>query len=180
MAHDDGEVGDPDAPGGPVPLEGRRRPPLTPRQRLWVVAAAVAPVAVLGVGLVPAAVVGGFGAGDVVAGAVVYGGLVGLAAAFVAVDRVHARQCPRCGYENDRQAASCERCAYDVARRPRFACTERHRVYVDPGRCHCGRRLQELPVARGLRRELVVALKLGGGLLAFLLVVGVALRVLEG
>ena len=40
--------------------------------------------------------------------------------------------------------ATCARCGYDVRERPRYACTEGHRVAYDPGMCDCGRRLLPL------------------------------------
>jgi hypothetical protein len=132
--------------------------------------------------LVLAAVAAGTGAsaGDVVVAACVYGGLLGLAAGFVAVDRLQARQCPRCTFRNLRRASACEDCGYDLVRRPRYACSERHAVHLAPGLCGCGRRVQELDVARGVGREVRFMLRAGLWLLAFLLIVGLLLRNLPG
>ncbi|MBW3662079.1 MAG: hypothetical protein KY469_03180 [Actinobacteria bacterium] len=155
------------------------RGPLTPRQRVRVAVAAIAPVGLAALVLLPFAIRGGHGADDVLVGALVYGGLVGLALGFVAVDRAHAWRCPRCGADHGRGAVRCGRCGYDLATRPRYACDERHAVYLDPGTCECGRRLRPVGTARGIAREVVVAVVVGGVLLAFLLIVGVVLRWIE-
>ena len=152
---------------------------LTGRERRLVLGAAIGPVLLAAVVLVPIALLTGAGAGEVAGAALVYGGLLGLAAAFVAVDRLQARQCPRCHRRNPRRAGRCD-CGYDLRGRPRFACDQRHAVYLDPGRCECGGRLQELPTARGVGPQVVVVLKIGAWLLAFLLGVGVLLNVLDG
>ena len=155
-----------------------RRDRLTRSERWIVAAAAVAPVLVAVVVLVPIAIVTGATAGEVVVAALAYGGLLGLATGFVAVDRLQARQCPRCTTRNHRRARACEDCGYDLVRRPRYACSERHSVHVEPGLCACGRRLQELRVARGIGPEVGFILRAGAWLLAFLLAVGVALQYL--
>jgi ribosomal protein L40E len=160
---------------GPPPV-GAPRQPLTRRERWTVAAAALAPVGLAVVVLVPIAIATSASAGDVVVAAVVYGGLLGLASGFVAVDRLQARQCPRCGTRNPRRAGACEACGYDLVRRPRYACTERHEVHLAPGLCDCGRRLGELEVARGVGPEVRFMLRAGLWLLAFLVVVGLLLR----
>lgn len=129
--------------------------------------------------LTPVAVLTGSGPGEVASAALVYGGLLGLAAAFVAVDRLQARQCPRCHRRHARGATTCH-CEYDLVRRPRYACDERHATYLETGLCECGRRLERLATARGVGSQVLVVLKIGGWLLAFLLGVGVLLNVLEG
>ncbi len=159
----------------PSPV-GVRRARLTSRERWLVAAAAVAPIALAVVVLTPVALVTSATAGDVVVAALVYGGLLGLAAGFVAVDRLQARQCPRCTTRNLRGATACEDCGYDLVRRPRYACSERHAVHLEPGLCECGRRLQELEVARGVGHEVRFMLRAGLWLLAFLVVIGVLLR----
>ena len=169
-----------DEPDEPVRAGSRPRPPLTRHQRSIAALVTVAPVALAGVVLTPMAVFGPYGTADVLAAAVVYGGLLGLAAGFVFVDRVHARHCPRCGSAEAKAATACSRCGYDLEVRPRYACPERHAVYLDPGACACGRRLQELPVARGVGREVMLSIKFGGGLLVVLIAVGLLLRYLEG
>jgi hypothetical protein len=68
--------------------------------------------------------------------------------------------------------AACAACGYDVHERPRFACTEGHRVAFEPGMCDCGRRLLALrpvPVARHALRAVWLAFGF------FLLVLVVAL-----
>ena len=154
---------------------GVRRAPLTSRERWIVAAAAVAPVLLAVVVLVPIAIGTDASAGDVLVAAVVYGGLLGLAAGFVAVDRLQARQCPRCTTRNLRRATACEDCGYDLVRRPRYACSERHGIHLGPGLCDCGRRLQELETARGIGREVRFMVRAGLWLLAFLVVVGILL-----
>jgi hypothetical protein len=122
----------------------------------------------------------GAGFGEVVAATVVYGGLLGLAAAFVTVDRLQARWCPRCHRRGERGEARCAGCDYDLAHRPRFACDERHAIHLDDTElCACGRRLQLLPSARGVGREVAVSLRFGAWLLVLLIGIGLALRLLE-
>lgn len=155
---------------------GVRRDRLTSRERWTVVAAALAPVLLAGVVLTPIAFVTSATAGEVVVAALVYGGLLGLAAGFVAVDRLQARQCPRCTTRNLRRATACEHCGYDLVRRPRYACSERHAIHLEPGLCDCGRRVQELDVARGIGREVRFMLRAGLWLFAFLVIVALLLR----
>lgn len=143
-------------------------------------AAAGAPVLLAALVLGPIAVGTDASAGDVVVASLVYGGLLGLATGFVAVDRLQARQCPRCTTRNRRRTSACTSCGYDLVRRPRYACAERHDVHLEPGLCDCGRRLQELPVARGIGREVRFMLRAGGWLLAFLVGVGLLLRFVPG
>lgn len=171
-------AGSPDADDTPGPDGSRpfQRDPLTPTERRRALLAGGVPVLLAVVVLAPFAVVGPATVVDVVVAAVVYGGLVGLAAAFLYVDRVHARQCPRCGRRGEQGVARCPGCGYDLQHRPRYACDQRHRLYLDPGLCECGRRLQELPTARGIGREVVVMLKFGAWLLAFLVGMGLLLR----
>lgn len=167
-------MAEPTAPARP------RRDRLTRRERWAVAGLAAAPVLVALVVLAVVAAGTEATAGDVVVAALVYGGLLGLAAGFVAVDRLQARQCPRCTTRNLRRATACEDCGYDLVRRPRYACTERHQVYLAPGLCDCGRRVQELDVARGIGREVRFMLRAGLWLLAFLMIVGLLLRNLPG
>lgn len=152
------------------------RSPLTTQERRRVVVAAVAPVALAAVLLTPVAVLGAATAGEVLVAALVYGGLLGLTAAFVTYDRVQARQCPRCASRNERSATACRDCGYDLVEAPRFACAERHAIYLEDGLCDCGRRLQRLPTARGIGPEVVWVLKAGAWLLAFLVLVGLILQ----
>lgn len=159
---------------GPAALE---REPLTRDERRRVLAVGLAPVGLAAAGLFVVALLGPASIADALVAAAVYGGMIGLAAGFVYVDRLHARQCPRCGWRRDRTDAACARCGYDLEGQPRYACSERHRVYVEPGLCECGRRLAELAPPRGIGREVVTALKVGAWLLAFLVGVGVLLQV---
>lgn len=156
-----------------------QRQPLTGRERRWVVAAGMTPIVLAGLVLVPVALLGPASVLDVVVAAGVYGGLMGLAAAFVAVDRLQARQCPRCGRRRGSSDERCQDCGYDLAEQPRFACPQRHAVYVEPGLCRCGRRLSRIAPPRGVGHEVVTMLKVGAWLLTFLVGVGVILRLLE-
>lgn len=151
------------------------RAPLTDRQRWAAALAGAGPIALAALVLAPFAFTGRASWGEVFGAALVYGGLLGLAAGFVYVDRVHARQCPRCGAMSDRGAQGCPACDYDLAERPRYACDERHALFVEAGLCDCGRRLHRVPVARGVGREIVWMLKVGAWLLAFLIGVGLVL-----
>jgi hypothetical protein len=101
----------------------------------------------------------------------IFGTLAALSAGVLAWELASLRVCPRCGHENAAMAA-CAGCGYDVRGRPRFACTEGHRVAFEPGICDCGRRLLALrpvPVARHALRAAWLALGF------FLLVLVVAL-----
>jgi hypothetical protein len=152
---------------------------LTSDERRRVAYAALGPVLLAVVVLTPVALVTGATAGDVAGGAVVYGGMLGLAAAFVAVDRLQARQCPACHRRQARGARRCD-CGYDVAARPRYACERRHAIYLEDGICGCGAPLRRLKTARGVGPQVVVALRIGAYLLAFLVVVGLAIYLIEG
>ena len=174
-------------PNLPPPADGRdgaaadgagsyRREPLTSRERLVAVLAAVLPVPLAALVLLPFAAFGPAGPADVVVAALVYGGLLGLAGGVVAVDLAHARRCPRCGRRNPRGLRACATCGYDLVERPRYACDQRHELYLRDGRCACGRRLQRLPAARGVGREVAMMIKIGAGLLAFLVAVALLLR----
>jgi hypothetical protein len=92
---------------------------------------------------------------------VIFGGLAALSAGVLAWELASLRVCPRCGYENPGLTAACAGCGYDVRARPRFACSEGHRVAFEPGLCDCGRRLLPLrpvPVARHALRAAWLAL----------------------
>jgi hypothetical protein len=152
---------------------------LTSDERRRVAYAALGPVLLAVLVLTPVALVTGATVGNVVVGAAVYGGLLGLAAAFVVVDRLQARQCPACRRRPPRRARWCD-CGYDVAARPRYACDRRHALYLEAGSCACGARLRRLETARGVGPQVVVALRIGAYLLAFLVAVGLVLFVIEG
>lgn len=152
------------------------RTPLNRDERRRVAVAAVAPVLTAAFVLTPFAVFGGSTAGQVAVAALVYGGLLGLTAAFVTYDRQQARQCPRCASRNDRGVLVCTSCGYDLGTAPRYACAERHAIYLEDGLCDCGRRLQPLATARGLGPEVLWVLKAGAWLLVFLVLVGVILQ----
>ncbi len=151
------------------------RAPLTGRERLWVLVASVAPILVAMAVLSPFVVLGEATGAELVAAGLVYGGLVALAAGFVAYDRLQARQCPRCTTRNPRDAERCATCDYDLAERPRWRCPEGH-VRLDPGMCDCGRRLQRVETPRGIGREVRGMLRVGAWMLAFLLIVGLVLN----
>jgi hypothetical protein len=90
----------------------------------------------------------------------IFGGLAALSAGVLAWELASLRVCPRCGFENAAMAA-CAACGYDVRARPRFACSEGHRLAFEPGMCDCGRRLLPLrpvPVARHAMRAAWLAL----------------------
>jgi hypothetical protein len=87
-------------------------------------------------------------------------GLAALSAGVLAWELASLRVCPRCGFENSAMAV-CAGCGYDVRERPRFACSEGHRVAYEPGMCDCGRRLLALrpvPVAKHAMRAAWFAL----------------------
>lgn len=152
------------------------RSPLTTAERRRVVVASVVPIVGAAAVLTPVAIFGGASAGDVAATAVVYGGMLGLTAGFVTYDRQQARQCPRCASRRDRRATVCAHCGYDLATAPRYACAERHEIYLEDGSCDCGRRLRPLPTARGIGPEVVWVVKAGAWLLTFLVLVGLILQ----
>jgi hypothetical protein len=163
----------------PGPPRATRPAPLTGAERRTVALAALAPIGLAVLVLLPVAAWTGAGAADVVGAALVYGGLLGLAAAFVAVDRLQSRQCPRCRSRNPRGTDVCPGCGYDVVARPRFVCEQGHAIHLGAGLCDCGRRLQELPTARGVWPEVRMILRIGGGMLVFLVVVALLIQVLE-
>ena len=148
-------------------------PVLTPRERrrMWLVG--LAPVVLVGGGLLVAALAGAATLGDVLAGALLYGGLLGLAAGVVTHERAEAAHCLRCDATGPMRRSTCDACGYDLAERPLYACELRHGRYVEAGLCDCGRRLVRLHRIRGLDRELKRTLWAGAWLAAFLL--GVAL-----
>ncbi len=162
----------PDATATAEPRIVLRPGPLEGAERRRVAIAAVAPVALVFVLFLPFVIWGAATLGAVAGGALVYGGMLALAAGFVMADREQGRQCPACLHRNPRKAPNCDGCSYDLAARPRFACQERHRVHLDPGMCACGRRLQQLPGSGGIGREIAVILKVGAWLLAFLVGMG--------
>jgi hypothetical protein len=171
------------SPGAAGPTEARRALPLTGREKGAVALASVAPVVATALLLTPVALLTTITAGDVLGAAVVYGGLLGLAAGFVATDRLQARQCPRCGRRQARGAVACGACGYDLEARPRYACEERHLVHLDrqgDGRCPCGRDLELLPTPRGVGPQIVATLRIGALLLLFLVTIGVVLNLVEG
>jgi hypothetical protein len=166
--------------GGATSSRSRRVGRLTRQERRTVLLAGVAPVFLALVVLLPIGAATGAGVGEVVAATVVYGGLLGLTAGFVTVDRLQARRCPRCHDRAERGTRRCPVCGYDLGERPRYACDERHEIRLDDDElCACGRRLLRLPAARGVGREVAFMLKLGAWLLALLLGIGLALHLLE-
>lgn len=72
-----------------------------------------------------------------------FGSLAALSAGVLAWEVASRRVCPRCGTESG-DPATCTACGYDLRARPRFACTEGHRVAYEGGLCDCGRRLLPL------------------------------------
>lgn len=158
-----------------------RRGPLTGRERRVVAAWALAPIVLAALVLSPFVVWGGASLAQLLAAALVYGGLLALATGFVAQDRMQARQCPRCtSRDRTGDPGSCAACGYDLVERPRWRCDEGHEVVLDPGMCSCGRRLVRRDPPRGIRREVVAVLKAGGWILVFLMVLGFLLQRLGG
>lgn len=158
----------------------RARPParLRPEERRRVALVGLAPVVAAVVVLTPVGLLTTATAREVLGAALAYGGLLGLVAAFVTVDRLHARQCPACHRRPERGAEGCA-CGYDLVGRPRYACDRRHAVYLEPGACDCGATLARLHTARGLGPQVVVALRIGAWLLVFLLAAGVVVHLLS-
>jgi hypothetical protein len=95
-----------------------------------------------------------------------FGGLAALTAGVLAWEVASSRACPRCGTENVAAAGHCTGCGYDLQARPRYACTEGHRVAYEEGLCECGRRLLAVRPAPVMRH----ALRAVWFMLAFLLV----------
>lgn len=160
----------------PVPAVPRRNPSLTARERWTAAAIGVGCVVLAGLAGVPVAVSTGGGRAEVLWSGLVYGALLASAAVVVYVDRLYARQCPRCGDRYDRGVVACPRCGYDLVARPRYTCPEAHTVYLDPGRCECGWQLQRIAQAVVLDRQVAAVLRLGVWLLAGLLSIGILLR----
>src|SRR4029453_16891077 len=99
-----------------------------------------------------------------------FGGLAAPPAGVLAWEVPASRTCPVCHAENPAPLSSCAGCGYDMRTRPRYACTEGHRVPYAEGMCECGRRLlplQPVPVGRHLLRTIWFALLF---LVVFLLV----------
>jgi hypothetical protein len=74
--------------------------------------------------------------------AVLFATLFGGTAWFVGHEVATWRRCPRCGWQQESRPGPCPSCGYDVGTRPRWICEEGH-ASLDPGLCHCGRRLHE-------------------------------------
>ena len=110
-----------------------------------------------------------------VVGTVFYGGLLGLTVAVVVHERLSAAHCLRCNATGALGRPTCDRCGYDLTTRPLYRCEERHRRYVEPGVCACGRRLGRIEQIRGLDREIKRTLWAGAWVAAFLLGVVVLL-----
>jgi hypothetical protein len=90
-----------------------------------------------------------------------FGGLAAMTAGVLAWEVASGRTCPRCRTENRAPLSHCAGCGYDMRARPRFACTEGHRVAYAEGLCDCGRRLLPLhpvPIGRHVLRVVWFAL----------------------
>ncbi len=108
-----------------------------------------------------------------------FGGLAALTAGVLAWELASSRVCPRCGLENAPPLGSCARCGYDLRLRPRFACSEGHRLAYGEGLCDCGRRLLPLrpaPVAGIATRLLRLAVACVVVLLLLAFIVGLVAR----
>lgn len=160
MAVDDDQRAEPTA--AVVPRLGPEE-----RRRAW--GAGLVPVLLATVVLVGLAGAGRATFGDVVVGVLFYGGLLGLTIGVVVHERLQAGHCPRCDAAGQLRRSACGDCGYDLATRPMFRCEERHRRYVEPGLCACGRRLHRLEPVRGVDREIRRTLWAGAWLGAFLL-----------
>ena len=147
------------------------------RRRTWWVG--LVPVGLAAAVTVALAVAGRATLGDVVVGTVFYGGLLGLAAGVVTHERLQAAHCLRCDATGPLRRTTCQACGYDLAERPLYRCEERHRRYVEPGLCACGRRLQRIERIRGLDREIRRTLWAGAWVAAFLVGVVVLLPLLD-
>ena len=144
-------------------------PQLTPRERRRTWALGLGPPVVAVVVMVLLARAGRATLGDVVVGVVLYGGLLGLVGAVVGHERMQAAHRPRCDATGPVGREICDECGYDLAERPLYRCEQRHRRHVEPGLCHCGRRLRRIEPLRGLDREVKRTLWAGAWLAAFLL-----------
>ena len=159
------------------PATGGAAPAVAPsltrseRRRTWQVGALAA--GLVFVAILVLALTGRATLLDVALGTLVYGGLLGLAAGVVVHERLQAAHCPACDATGPLRRRTCGACGYDLAARPLYRCAERHRRYVEPGLCDCGRRLVRLERIRGLDREIRRTLWAGAWVAAFLL--GVAL-----
>ena len=144
-------------------------PVLTPaeRRRAWLLG--LAPPSVAAVVLLVLARSGRATWGDVIVGVVFYGGLLGLVAAVVGHERMQTAHCPRCDATGPVRRPVCDACGYDLDERPMYRCDQRHRRHVEPGLCHCGRRLHRLERIRGLDNEIKRTLWAGAWIGAFLL-----------
>lgn len=163
-----------DAPLGAVPSHD---PPLTVRERRTAAAIAVSCVVLAGPVGVPMTVSPAAGRGAALWSGLVYGALLASAAVVVYVDRLYARQCPRCcERHHDRGAVTCLRCGYDLVARPRYACPESHAVHLEPGRCDCGVRLQRVAQAVMFGELVAAGRRFGAWLPALLLSIGMLLQ----
>lgn len=144
-------------------------PRLTPgeRRRAWTLG--LAPPLLATVAMLALARSGRATLGDVLVGVVLYGGLLGLTLAVVAHERMQTAHCPRCDATGAVRRPVCGACGYDLAERPMYRCDQRHRRHVEPGVCHCGRRLHRIERIRGMDREIKRTLWAGAWLAAFLL-----------
>jgi hypothetical protein len=84
----------------------------------------------------------------------IFGSLAAGAAGVLAWELAGNRCCPRCRHENRSRTVACAGCGYDLVTRPRFACSEGHRLAYEPGMCDCGRRLLALRAPRVARHAL--------------------------
>ena len=138
----------------------------TERRRAWVVG--LVPVGLAAAVMTVLAVAGRATLGDVIVGIVFYGGLLGMTAGVVVHERLSAGHCLRCNAAGPAGRATCDDCGYDLAERPLYRCEDRHRRYVEPGLCECGRRLRAVERPRGLDREIKRTLWAGAWVAAFL------------
>ena len=79
--------------------------------------------------------------GETTVSFVMFAGLFGGTAAFLAHEVAAYRRCPRCGTQQTGRPGDCPDCGYDVRTRPRYVCDAGHAT-LDEGVCDCGRRLR--------------------------------------
>ena len=149
---------------------------LTAAERRLVGVAAVVPLALVAVWRGVVLAVGRGTVADLVAGVIVYGGLLALTTGVLAHERLLSNHCPRCDASGPRDRSACEACGHDVVGRPTYRCPDRHTRYLDEGLCDCGQRLALAPAPRGIAVEVKRMLWMGAWFAAFLLGMVVLLR----
>lgn len=165
--------------GGPLGAVPHQDPALTVRERRIAAGIAVGCVSLAALAGVPVVVSTGAGRAEALWSGLGYGALLASVAVVVYIDRLYARQCPSCGHRHhDRGATACVGCGYDLQSRPCYACPDSHGLYLEPGRCVCGRRLQRVPQAVMLGGQFT-ARYLGVWIFACLVCLSILLQLVE-